>query len=95
MFIPQVQGLSSSPYSASLLTVLLFDTCLRVRQAAAGALAAVIEGAPLNHWIALPAVHDAATALSSSSSSLSSSSSSPITEKSISRISNYETLKMV
>lgn len=70
LFIPQVQGLHPKPYTPSLLTVLLHDPSHRVQEAAASALAAVVQDAPLNRWIALPAVHNAATALATRTNKL-------------------------
>lgn len=66
LFIPQVQGLSTKPYSVSLLTVLLYDSSHRVQEAAASSLATIVQDAPLNRWIALPTVHNAASAIRSS-----------------------------
>jgi hypothetical protein len=61
LFIPQVQAVHPRPYAPSLVTVMLFDTSDKVREAAADALAAVLDGAPLSKWIALPPITDDAT----------------------------------
>ena len=63
LFLPQVQGSHPKPYSPSLLTAMLHDPSLRVQEAAAGSLAALVEDAPLDKWIALPPVHLAAHSL--------------------------------
>jgi hypothetical protein len=63
LFIPQVQGVHPRPYATSLLTVVLFDPSHRVQETAAAALAAIVQDAPLHRWIALPVVHNAASAV--------------------------------
>ncbi|KAA0176083.1 hypothetical protein FNF27_02473 [Cafeteria roenbergensis] len=53
-----VQVLSPQPVAPSLLTALLFDSSARVREAAASALAAVLDKTPFQKWIALPPITD-------------------------------------
>lgn len=55
VFLPEVQGTHPRPFAPSLLTLVLYDVSARVREAAAGALAAVVADAPLDKWIAVPA----------------------------------------
>ena len=63
LFLPQVQGTHPTPYCPSLLTAMLYDPSLRVQEAAAVSLAALVEDSPLDKWIALPPVHLAAHSL--------------------------------
>lgn len=62
MFIPQIQGTHKNPFSPSFLTIILHDTSKRVREAAAFAFAALLDGAPLARWVALPPVTGASMA---------------------------------
>ena len=51
LFIPDMQGCHPKPFQPTLLTLLLFDSSTRVREAAALALGAALCDAPLEKWI--------------------------------------------
>jgi hypothetical protein len=54
LFVPEVLGTHPRPFSPTLITVLLYDSSSRVKEAAAAALGGLLADAPLSMWIALP-----------------------------------------
>jgi len=53
LFLPEVDSLDRKPFAPSLVTVIMYDDNAKVREAAADAVSAILDGAPLAKWIAI------------------------------------------